>query len=267
MRADKKKKGRGENEFLPARPVWGGKRWVGFLPVRTEILAQIGFAFRSVISTNKNLNKFFTNYAKIILMNYIIAIIFAYLFGSIPTGYILAKLRGINIREVGSGNIGATNVTRALGKGMGAVTLLGDALKGLVPVLFAKSMLSKNIQNPELILSLTGLSAVLGHVYSIFLKFKGGKGVATALGVLLALMPQVAGITIGLWLIVFLLFRISSLSALTAFALMPVSGFYFFKTGTFFYLTILLPLLIFYTHRENIVRLIRGEEKGFKKQA
>lgn len=198
-------------------------------------------------------------------MIYVISVIFAYIFGSIPTGYILAKLRGVNIREVGSGNIGATNVTRAMGKAMGAVTLIGDALKGIIPVLAVKKVLPEGTENYELILCITGISAVLGHVYSIFLKFKGGKGVATALGTLLALMPQVAGITIGLWLIVFLLFRISSLSALSAFALMPVSGFYFYKGKTFFYLTIFLPLLIFYTHRENIVRLIRGEEKGFKK--
>ncbi len=198
-------------------------------------------------------------------MIYVISIILAYIFGSIPTGYILAKLRGINIREVGSGNIGATNVTRAMGKGMGALTLIGDALKGIIPILVVKKWSTASVENPELLLSITGITAVLGHVYSIFLKFKGGKGVATALGILIALMPQVAGITIGLWLIVFFLFRISSLSALSAFALMPLSGYYFYRMGTFFYLTIFLPVLIFYTHRENIVRLIRGEEKGFKK--
>lgn len=198
-------------------------------------------------------------------MNYLISIIFAYLFGSIPTGYILAKFKGINIREVGSGNIGATNVTRALGKGAGALTLLGDALKGIIPVLIVRKFMSTNLQHPELLLSITGISAVLGHVYSVFLRFKGGKGVATALGVLLALTPPIAGITILIWLLVFALSRISSLSALTSFALMPISGFFFYHTKTYFYLTILLPLLIFYTHRENILRLLRGEEKGFKK--
>ncbi len=198
-------------------------------------------------------------------MNYLYSIIFAYLFGSIPTGYILAKLRGVNIREVGSGNIGATNVTRALGKGFGTITLLGDALKGIIPVLAVKKLLPEGTENYELILCITGLAAVLGHIYSIFLRFNGGKGVATALGVLLALMPQVAGITILVWLVVFLLFRISSLSALSAFALMPISGYYFYQAGIFFFLTIFLPLLIFYTHRENIIRLLRGEEKGFKR--
>lgn len=198
-------------------------------------------------------------------MIYVISIILAYISGSIPTGYILAKLRGINIREVGSGNIGATNVTRAMGKGMGALTLIGDALKGIIPIMVVKKWLSSGVENPELLLSITGVTAVLGHVYSIFLKFKGGKGVATALGILIALMPKIGGITIGVWLIVFILFRISSLSALTAFSLMPLSGYYFYRIGTFFYLTIFLPVLIFYTHRENIVRLIRGEEKGFKK--
>lgn len=198
-------------------------------------------------------------------MNYFLPIVFAYLFGSIPTGYILARFRGINIREVGSGNIGATNVTRALGKGMGAVTLLGDALKGVVPIFLAKKLFMAGGEN-QLILLITGLSAILGHVYSIFLKFKGGKGVATALGVLLTIMPGVALITILLWLIVFAIFRISSLSALTSFALMPLSGFYFYRTEPLFFLTILIPLFIFYTHRENIARLIRGEEKSFKKR-
>ncbi len=198
-------------------------------------------------------------------MIYIFSAALAYLLGSIPTGYIIARLRGINIREVGSGNIGATNVTRALGKGFGAITLLGDALKGIIPVLAVKKLLPEGTANYELILCITGLAAVLGHIYSIFLRFKGGKGVATALGILLALMPEVAGITIVLWVIVFLLFRISSLSALSAFALMPLSGYYFYQTKTFFFLTVFLPLLIFYTHRENIVRLLRGEEKGFKK--
>src|SRR4051812_37053636 len=111
-------------------------------------------------------------------------IIFAYLLGSVPTGYILGYLSGVDVRKAGSGNVGATNVARVAGKKLGLLTLIGDAAKGVLPVLLAR-----RLDLDATVLGLVALAAFLGHLYPIFLKFRGGKGVATALGALLALAP------------------------------------------------------------------------------
>src|SRR3972149_4049043 len=116
-------------------------------------------------------------------------IIFGFLFGSIPTGVILARWKaGIDLRQAGSGNIGATNVARVLGKGMGALTMVGDIVKGTIPVVLARQFTN----DASIVVALTALAAFLGHLYSPFLKFKGGKGVAVALGAFLAISPLVA---------------------------------------------------------------------------
>jgi len=201
--------------------------------------------------------------------NEILIILFAYILGSIPTGAILAKIKGANIRDLGSGNIGATNVTRTLGKKFGAITLLVDVLKGFIPVvLIQKYYLNSRYTgffSPELFLCATGITVLAGHIYSVFLKFHGGKGVATSLGIAAGIIPKTAGVAAGLWLVIFLVSRISSLSALIAVAGAPVATYFFYGRSTFFYFSILIPIIVVYTHQENISRLFRGKEKGFNK--
>ncbi len=179
----------------------------------------------------------------------------AYLAGSIPFGLILAKLRGVDLRSVGSGNIGATNVLRAVGKKEAALTLAGDMLKGAVPVLLILS-----VSGDLKMAALGGLLSVLGHNYPVFLGFRGGKGVATSLGVLLAFDPLIGGLTLLLWLLSAFLFRYSSLSALIAFGLLPLDMIIFRGRSAGFLLGLLLALLIFWRHRENIQRLHKGTE-------
>jgi glycerol-3-phosphate acyltransferase PlsY len=179
----------------------------------------------------------------------------AYLAGSIPFGLILAKLRGVDLRSVGSGNIGATNVLRAVGKKEAALTLAGDMLKGAFPVLLLLSM-SGNSK----VAALGGLFSVLGHDYPVFLGFRGGKGVATSLGVILAFDPLIGGLTLLLWLLSAFIFRYSSLSALIAFGLLPLDMIIFRGRGVGFLLGLLLAVLIFWRHGGNIQRLLNGTE-------
>jgi len=145
-------------------------------------------------------------------------IIIAFIIGSIPVGVLLAKTRGVDLKRVGSGNIGATNVLRSLGKGPAALTLLGDMLKGVVAVAFGKYFGMKPFHQ-----GLIGLSAILGHNFSIFLHFRGGKGVATSLGVFILYSPKTALITFIIWTVVVLTTKYSSLGALISFGLLPLN--------------------------------------------
>lgn len=188
----------------------------------------------------------------------ILWILIGYLSGSIPFGYIIGLLKGVNIRKVGSGNIGATNVTRNLGKFFGALTLLCDVMKGFVPVYF-----SGKIYHPPEILFVAG-SAVLGHCYSIFLLFRGGKGVATSIGVLLALHPLLGFGYVLMWLGGFIVTRISSMSALSAASLMPVFSISIVNENSSILFIIFLTILLFYTHRDNLRRISKGEEGRMK---
>jgi acyl phosphate:glycerol-3-phosphate acyltransferase len=185
----------------------------------------------------------------------------AYLLGSIPFGVLVAKAYGTDLRSKGSGNIGATNALRVLGKKAGALTLLGDMLKGVAAVLIALRFGGYEAG------TLAAGAAVLGHDFSIFTGFKGGKGVATSLGTILALEPFIGLACLGVWLLAFIAIRISSVSALAAFTALPVlalvlkGGNYFFIVLSFF-----LAIMIFIKHRENIKRLIKGEEAGFSRK-
>lgn len=191
-------------------------------------------------------------------MDYLV-IILGYLFGSIPFGLILAKVMGAgDIRKIGSGNIGATNAMRTGNKKLGALTLLGDMLKGTAAVLVAR------VLAPEM-MAFAGFAAVIGHIFPVWLRFKGGKGVATALGMLLGLAPLVFLATVATWIAMFKWKRISSLSALTAMALAPIYC-YFTDNMQHTLMVLMLALVIFATHHQNIARLMKGEEKGFKKQ-
>ena len=185
-------------------------------------------------------------------MDYLVAIIFSYLLGSIPFGLILTKLfLKKDIRNIGSGNIGATNVLRSGNKLIGYLTLFFDVLKAVIPVVYIK------LNYPDLIY-ISSLSVFLGHVFPIWLKFKGGKGVATYVGILFSINLILGFIFCISWLLVFLLSKYSSLSSLVASLSVPL--FLFFTNGEQIIFFIILFVLIFYTHRENIKRLKNKEE-------
>ncbi|MDD5559677.1 glycerol-3-phosphate 1-O-acyltransferase PlsY [Candidatus Methylomirabilis sp.] len=179
-----------------------------------------------------------------------------YLAGSIPFGLLIAKAsKGVDVRKAGSGNIGATNVLRVVGSGAGALTLALDALKGWAPV-----ALSKLLGAPELLIATVGLAAFLGHLYPLFLGFRGGKGVATALGVLLALFAKIALLIVGVWFLIAALFRYSSLAALTASIACPLFVWALDGRPAYVGLAIIICGLILIRHRENLGRLMAGEE-------
>ncbi|MCF8496512.1 MAG: glycerol-3-phosphate 1-O-acyltransferase PlsY [Alphaproteobacteria bacterium] len=192
----------------------------------------------------------------------ILFIFLGYLLGSIPFGFLLTRAAGLgDIRSIGSGNIGATNVLRTGNKGLAALTLLLDALKGALAV-----WLSFQSGDAEIILG-TGLAAVAGHMYPVWLRFRGGKGVATALGALGMLMPLLGLAMIGIWLGVAVIFRRSSLAALSAFGASPVLALLWLGDEKLAVLCLILAVLIFWKHRGNIARLINGQEPriGFGK--
>jgi glycerol-3-phosphate acyltransferase PlsY len=181
------------------------------------------------------------------------ALVFGYLLGSIPFGLLLTRAAGLgDVRKIGSGNIGATNVLRTGNKGLAAATLLLDALKGTAAVLIAGHFA------PETAVW-AGLGAFLGHLFPVWLGFKGGKGVATYLGVLIGLAWQVALIFAVVWLVMAFLFRFSSLAALTAAVVVPVA-LYFMSTPQIALLFVVMSIIIFIKHRANISRLLAGTE-------
>jgi glycerol-3-phosphate acyltransferase PlsY len=203
-------------------------------------------------------------------------IVGAFIIGSIPSGAIVASLRGVNLRTVGSGNIGATNVLRAMGKGAALATFLGDLLKGAAPIWLARAIVpDMGLQLSETAMAsmgfmitdprtafetALGLAAILGHNYSIFLRFRGGKGVATSLGVLLALSPHVALLTATIWLFSLSFWGYSSLSALVAFGALPMSFLMIDPSPEKIVFGVIAALLVFIRHTANIRRLIQGTE-------
>ncbi len=207
------------------------------------------------------------------ITSYILAAIAAYLLGSIPTGYLVARARGIDIRSVGSGNIGATNVFRILGKSAGIFVLLVDFLKGflacwMVARIAGQFFESTPSQKDYLALT-SGLAAILGHNYTCWLKFKGGKGIATSAGVLAALFPKVFLIGLALWLLVFLVSRYVSLASIVAAASLPVSAWLTGSSPVMIGVAFFMGALAVYKHKSNIQRLMNGTESriGKKKEA
>ncbi|HTZ11042.1 MAG TPA: glycerol-3-phosphate 1-O-acyltransferase PlsY [Candidatus Margulisiibacteriota bacterium] len=206
----------------------------------------------------------------------ILGILVSYLIGSIPTAYIFGKvLKGVDIRKFGSGNVGATNALRVLGKGPGVAVLLLDILKGLLAVVLIGDLIIAALPraSSDLLRMLTALSCILGHNWTIFLNFKGGKGVATTLGVLLGLSFKVAGInwvialSILTWILIILLARIVSVaSALTALFL-PLYMLIFRLPKLLILGATLLSILVILRHKTNLVRVIKGQEPrlSFKK--
>jgi len=188
-------------------------------------------------------------------------IICAFVMGSIPVGVIVAKTKGIDLKKIGSGNIGATNVLRSLGKGPAALTLFGDMLKGTLAVALGKYFGLGTFHQ-----GLIGFSAILGHNFSLFLGFRGGKGVATSLGVFLLYSPQTALITFIIWIVVVLTTKYSSLGALISFGLLPLT-IILLDSRDKLPVAVLVTLFILIRHTDNIRRLIKGTERKIGERA
>lgn len=201
----------------------------------------------------------------------------AYLLGSIPTGYLLAQFRGVDIRQVGSGNIGATNVFRILGKSAGTFVLLADALKGFVACYFLGQIVgalfgagdNQKASSREYYSLVAGLAAILGHNYTCWLKFKGGKGIATSAGVLIALVPWALLIILAIWIAVFAASRYVSLASISAAFSLPFAVWLTGGTPTMVLIMAGMGALAIYKHKMNIQRLLNGTEPklGAKKTA
>ena len=202
-------------------------------------------------------------------LEYFIVPAASYLIGSIPFGYLIGRLHGIDIRKVGSGNIGATNVTRSIGKIAGKICFFLDFLKGALPVVLVNMAFEENTANLALA---AGLAVILGHVFPIYLRFRGGKGVATAAGVALALAPYPLLCALAVWVVTFLTSRDLSLASIVAAASLPIIAALFFGLGigtpfplansTVFFFA-LIAFLAILRHISNIKRLLNGTENRF----
>lgn len=201
------------------------------------------------------------------MMNGWVLLVLSYLIGSIPVGLLVAKAHGIDILKEGSGNIGATNIGRVLGKKAGAFCLILDVLKGLIPALVFQMIVSRPIfgfgfRSQEFGLICGGM-AMVGHMFSPFLKFKGGKGIATGLGMLVGSAPPVGLSVLVGFAVTFAFSRIVSLSSLVAVTVMIIAGWFFTPPPLFWGVHLALGIFIFWKHKPNIQRLLKGEEKKF----
>ena len=199
---------------------------------------------------------------------YLVIAVVSYLSGSIPFGYLLVRLlRGEDIRKTGSGNIGATNVSRK-SPVLGVLTLLLDALKGFAPVMLTLSWAQRGFPGPAYALaSLAALSAIVGHVYPVWLKFRGGKGVATGLGSWIGLAPRGVLVMVVVFVLIVAVFRYISLGSITSAAIFPVAARIFddyHETPAMLWFIAISSLLIIVTHHANIRRLLAGTETRFR---
>lgn len=205
-----------------------------------------------------------------------ITLVVSYLLGSIPSGYLAGRTRGIDIRQAGSGNIGATNVFRTLGKQAGTVVLLADALKGWLAVSVVAQFVALAFGPPNLppeaapsrhALELTaGIAVILGHNYTCWLRFKGGKGIATTGGVLIAWLPVPFLIVLGVWIFVFAVSRYVSLASIATALALPFATWWWDRRTVMIIITLLLSAMAIYKHRSNISRLLNGTENRFGKK-
>jgi glycerol-3-phosphate acyltransferase PlsY len=195
----------------------------------------------------------------------ILSIIVAYLIGSFPAAYVFGKvLKNIDIREYGSGNVGATNVFRTVGRIPGIIVLVIDFLKGLlvvtiIPVILARFMPDEIL--PAYVYILLGAAVIAGHIWTIFLKFKGGKGVATTAGVMAGLAPLLMAACLLVWIVVFAVWRYVSLASIIAATALPIFAVFSGKSLSLVIFCSILCIVGIYSHRSNIRRLIRGKEK------
>jgi len=213
------------------------------------------------------------------ILAYVIIAVGAYLLGSLPTGYLVARTRGVDIRTVGSKNMGATNVFRVLGKGPGIFVLLVDALKGFAAVALTINFYpdlpnflpgifpSQGLAHPDLRFNLgivAGLFSILGHNYTCWLGFKGGKGIATTAGAFLALAPVAVGVALVAWLLAFFTTRYVSVASIVAAIALPVTVWFTQENLTLRIIAFALGLLAIYKHKANIQRLRSGTENRFR---
>ena len=205
------------------------------------------------------------------ITGYIITAIVGYLLGSIPTGFLVAKARGIDIRTVGSKNMGATNVFRTLGKGPGIFVLFVDAAKGFIACFCAAdgvlNLLNVSNPDPQINHLVGGIAAVLGHNYTCWLNFKGGKGIATTTGVFLALAPVGVSIAIAVWIVAFVATRYVSIASILAAIALPLGVMFTQDSKAVSVIATILGLLAIIKHKANIQRLMNGTENRivFKK--
>ena len=188
-------------------------------------------------------------------MEVYLLLIFAYLLGSVPTGYILGSLAGVDVRKAGSGNVGATNVARVVGKRHGILTLVADIAKGFIPIAVAFSLGLTPTAT-----AFVGIAAFLGHLYPVFLRFQGGKGVATALGVFFGLAPWATLVLMAIFVLVVLATRVVSLSSMVAAAFAPIVFWFFFHSPILTGTSLFIAVMIILRHRGNIQRLLLGTE-------
>ncbi|HUD45750.1 MAG TPA: glycerol-3-phosphate 1-O-acyltransferase PlsY [Candidatus Baltobacteraceae bacterium] len=201
---------------------------------------------------------------------YIFVVVVSYVLGSTPSGYLAGMVRGIDIRTVGSGNIGATNVFRVLGRTAGIAVLIADGLKGFVAARFVPALAlhiftASGARREGLSLA-AGVGAILGHNYSCWLRFKGGKGIATSGGVVMAWAPQACLTALGVWGVVILITRYVSLASIAAAVTLPFAVWLWKGSPTMTYVMSALSLLAIYKHKGNIQRLLKGTENRIGKK-
>ena len=204
---------------------------------------------------------------------YLCVLVVAYLLGSIPSGLIAGRLAGVDIRQCGSGNIGATNVTRTLGKKYGYPVFFTDFSKGLLSVLFAFYIAKRFLpqQQPEILEIVAAVFVVLGNAFPVWLRFRGGKGVAVSAGMLFGLIPLAAICVVTLWAVIFFTTGFVSLASVIAAFCLPFTVWLTNRAlgvdrPLVLYMSIVLSALVLLRHRTNIVRLVQGKEEGFKKR-
>ncbi|MCP5524987.1 MAG: glycerol-3-phosphate 1-O-acyltransferase PlsY [Verrucomicrobiales bacterium] len=198
-----------------------------------------------------------------VALTYGLILLLSYLLGSIPSGFLVARAKGVDLRTVGSGNIGATNAMRVLGKPLGIFVLLADAAKGALACAFLPGVaarLTATVPGGDWPVIAAGVAAILGHNFTCWLRFKGGKGIATSAGVLLVLMPKALGVCLAIWLVVFALSRIVSLASILAAAALPLAVWSLGRGTPLVVVATGLGVLAIYRHRANIQRLLKGTE-------
>ena len=193
-------------------------------------------------------------------MYYVLIALLSFLIGSIPNGLIVGKLmRGVDVRQYGSKNIGATNAFRVLGPGPAVLVLVTDAVKGMIGVYLGQILIGTSYAQ-----LLGGIAAIAGHNWSIFLGFKGGRGVATGLGVIAVLVPKVTAVVFVVWAVIVFFTRLVSLGSIVAAALVPISMYFFGEEPEILAFGVIAAAFVIFRHRPNIERLLKGEEQKIK---
>lgn len=196
------------------------------------------------------------------LKNTILLILFSYLVGSISTGVVLSRLFGKgNLQKEGSKNIGATNVSRLMGKKWGILTLLGDMLKGMIPIWIGWRITGGSGESATIIICFIAFAVFLGHLFPIFLGFRGGKGVATALGIFALLVPKALLVAIPIFLVIVIAWKYVSLGSVIIAGIFPIILILFNYNKYYMILSLLIAMAVILKHKENIKRLVKGVEK------